>query len=239
MPQTETVRLQKFMAECGVASRRASEELIREGKVKINGKTVNELGTKVDPQKDKVEVNGSRIGKLEKKIYLKLNKPVGYVSSCKTHGEEKTIMDLVKDIPERLYPIGRLDKDSEGLMLLTNDGELALRLTHPRYEHEKEYLVRTLLPITNPQLDQFRKGMLIESGKTLPARAGREADKVLRIVLKEGKKRQIRKMLETAGNRVLGLKRVRMANIELGGLTAGKYAHLTAEEVRKLTSSMI
>ena len=230
------LRLQKFLAECGVASRRKAEEIILAGRVKVNGRVVSKLGTKIEPAKDRVEVDGRLVKTEEKKIYIKLYKPRGYVSSCRKHKGGKTVLDLVKDIPCRLYPVGRLDKDSEGLMLLTNDGELANRLMHPRYEHEKEYIVNVELRISNDELRHLESGIIIDGEKTLPAKVRREGEKSFSIVLKEGRKRQIRRMVEYVGNRAVKLKRIRIRNIELGGLKPGEYAMLSAAEAMKLSS---
>ncbi|MFH1576571.1 MAG: pseudouridine synthase, partial [Candidatus Margulisiibacteriota bacterium] len=154
------IRLHKFMAECGVASRRAAEKLIAAGKVKVNGK-VAEIGTKIDPVSDKVVVNGKLLQQKEKKIYIKLNKPIGVISAA-SDSKEPTVVDLVKDVPGRLYPVGRLDMGSEGLVILTNDGELANRLMHPRYEHEKEYEVRARDPLTEAQVAKLEAGIMLD-----------------------------------------------------------------------------
>jgi 23S rRNA pseudouridine2605 synthase len=236
MKGNEPVRLQKYIADCGVASRRKAEELIGHGKVTVNGKPIDQFGTKIDPAKDKVEVDGVPVKPLSKKIYLKLNKPRGIVSSCVSQRGEPTICDLIKDVEERLYPVGRLDQASEGLMLLTNDGELANRLMHPRYEHEKEYLVTCRLAVTGYQLQQLKSGIVIEGEKTLPAKITLLALKEFSIVLREGKKRQIRLMMEAVGNKVVTLKRVRIKNIQLGDLKPGQYRPLTAEELKNLRS---
>jgi len=232
----EKVRLQKYIADCGVASRRKAEELIGHGKVTVNGQLVDQFGTKIDPAKDKVEVDGVPVRPASKKIYLKLNKPRGIVSSCVSQRGEPTICDLIKDVEERLYPVGRLDQASEGLMILTNDGELANRLMHPRYEHEKEYLVTCRLAATGYQLQQLQKGIVIEGEKTLPAKITLLALKEFSIVLREGKKRQIRLMMEAVGNKVVTLKRVRIKNIQLGDLKPGQYRPLTADELKNLRS---
>ena len=227
------VRLQKYIAECGLASRRAAEKMIQAGKVKINGKIVAKLGTKINPQKDEVVVNGKKLRKKETKIYLKINKPRGIISSCSQKGR-KTVLDLISDIPSRLYPVGRLDADSQGLMLLTNDGELANKLMHPRYEHEKEYQVGTRGPISDDDLKKLRQGIFLGKEKTLPARVFRKGAKRFHIILREGKNRQIRQMLEALGNEVAFLKRVRIKNILLGSLRVGKYEYLTKREVESI-----
>ena len=227
------IRLHKYIAECGVASRRKAEELILSGKVKVNDQIVTRLGTMIDPSSDKIVVNGKLLKRKEEKIYIKLNKPRGVVSAA-WDPREKTVIDLVKEIPYRLYPVGRLDKDSEGLMILANDGELANRLMHPRYEHEKEYVVNVRFPMTNDQLKKLESGIIVEGKKTLPAKVKRISSRKFFITLREGKKRQIRKMLEAVGNKVIRLKRIRIKNIQLGNLSTGQYAYLTTSEVRSL-----
>jgi 23S rRNA pseudouridine2605 synthase len=220
-------RLQKYLASCGVASRRKAEELIRAGKVAVNGTVVTTMGTKVEPGKDKVAVDGRIVRPEDNKIYLKINKPAGYYSSCVSQRGERTVLDLVKGVKERLFPIGRLDVSSEGLMILTNDGELANQLMHPRYEHEKEYLVNVKCPMTNDQLLKLQ-------GET--AKIFLLGPKELRVILKEGKNRQIRKMVEAVGNKVVGLQRVRIGNVRLGDLPLGQCSCLTPAEVRALTA---
>ncbi|MFC1510810.1 pseudouridine synthase [Candidatus Margulisiibacteriota bacterium] len=231
------IRLQKFIADCGVCSRRQAEKLIAGGAVKVNGQVVREQGTKVDPTADKVSVNGKLLKQKQEKIYIKLNKPRGVVSSCRKHGEEKTILDLVQDIPERLFPIGRLDKDSEGLMILTNDGDLANKLMHPRYEHEKEYEVTVMKPLGDGEMERLRDGVRIDGKKTLPAKVKRIDGRVFRIALREGKKRQVRNMVQEMGSRTIKLKRIRIKNVCLDNLEAGKYAFLTESEMRNLFES--
>jgi len=229
------IRLQKYIAECGIASRRKAEDLISSGKVKVNGRVITELGTKINPAIDKIIVKGRLLKQKEEKIYLKLNKPQGVVSAC-SDSRETTIIDLVKDVPYRLYPVGRLDKNSEGLMILTNDGELANRLMHPRYEHEKEYVVTTQFPVFYRQMERLEEGVVIEDKKTLPAKVNQISSRRFHIILREGKKRQIRKMVEEVGNKVVRLQRVRIKNIRLGSLPVGKFAHLTTSEVHELRS---
>lgn len=230
------IRLQKYLADCGIASRRKAEQLISSGVVSINGEVVTKLGTTVDPATDKVLVNGQPAKPEEKKIYLKLNKPKGIISSCYQSGET-TILDLIKDVPFRLYPVGRLDKDSEGLILLTNDGEMANRLMHPRYGHEKEYLVKVQSPMSDVQCRELRTGIVIEGKKTLPAKVYFKDPLNFNIILKEGKKRQIRQMVEAIGNRVASLKRIRIKSIYLGTLKPGEYEPLSPSEMKSLLHS--
>jgi pseudouridine synthase len=227
------IRLQKYLAECGIAARRKAEKLIASGAVCVNGTVVTQLGTKIDPAIDHVTVNGEAAKPEPKKIYLKLNKPKGVISSCCQSGE-RTILDLVKGMPYRLYPIGRLDKDSEGLILLTNDGELANRLMHPRYGHEKEYIVNVELRITNDELMKLRSGILIEGRKILPAIVKPIGPTTFSITLKEGRKRQIRKMVDAIGNRVTNLRRIRIQNIKLGKLSSGQHIYLNENEIKEL-----
>ena len=216
------IRLQKFLADAGVASRREADELIGGGVVKVNGTVVTQLGLKIDPFKDKIEVGHDLIKSKPKKVLLKIYKPVGVISSCYQAGE-KTIIDYVKHLGYRLFPVGRLDKNSEGLMLLTNDGDLANNLMHPRYEHEKEYIVEVQLIIKNEQLTKLGQGIIIDGKRTLPAKVKRLGDKEFSIILKEGKKRQIRRMVEAVGNRVVSLKRVRIEKYLLGELKPGEF----------------
>ena len=217
------IRLQKYIAECGVASRRKAEQLIGWRRVLVNGRVVTKLGTKIDPAKDKVVVDGKLLRKKEAKVYIKFNKPRDVISSCRKFKDEKTILDYVQDVSCRLYPVGRLDKDSEGLMLLTNDGELANKLMHPKFEHEKEYLVRTKYQVAAATVEKLREE--VAEVELLDV-------KKLRIVLTEGKKRQIRLMVIKAGNRVERLKRVRLGKIRLGDLAVGDFQYLTAYDVR-------
>jgi pseudouridine synthase len=229
------IRLQKYLADCGVASRRKAEELIIKGLIDVNGDVVTKLGTKIDPQKDKVTFNGQTLGpKRDKKIYLKLNKPRGVVTSCVSLKGEGTIIDLIKGVKERLFPIGRLDMDTQGLILLTNDGDLANRLMHPRYEHEKEYLVEVELPLTAKMLTQLEKDIVIDEQQALPAKIVLENPKMFTIVLREGKKRQIRRMVEAVGNKVVRLTRTRIGQIQLGSLRMGAYQPLTDRELAGL-----
>jgi 23S rRNA pseudouridine2605 synthase len=236
-------RLQKVLAQAGVASRRACEELIRQGRVQVNGQVVTELGTKVDPNLDEISVDGTPIADPAEKVYLILNKPPGYISTVHDPWGRPTVLDLIP-YQERLYPVGRLDAESEGLLLLTNDGKLTHRLTHPRYEHEKEYLTLVRGRPRDAVLSRLRRGVDLEEGQTAPAEVNRVSRKEgletppdttwLRIVIHEGRKRQIRRMCAAVGHPVQRLVRVRMGPIELGDLAVGEYRPLSAKEVRRL-----
>jgi 23S rRNA pseudouridine2605 synthase len=236
-------RLQKVLAQAGVASRRACEELIRQGRVQVNGQVVTEMGTKVDPHRDAIRVDGKPISDPAEKVYLILNKPPGYISTVHDPWGRPTVLDLIP-YEERLYPVGRLDAESEGLLLLTNDGRLTHRLTHPRYEHEKEYLTLVRGRPRDAVLSRLRRGVDLEEGRTAPAEVNRVSRKEgletppdttwLRIVIHEGRKRQIRRMCAAVGHPVQRLVRVRMGPIELGDLAVGEYRPLSAKEVRRL-----
>jgi pseudouridine synthase len=230
------MRLQKFISRAGYCSRRHAEELILNGKVTVNGQIITQLGTKVDPEKDKVTVEGTTISTEENLVYIALNKPEGYVTSC-SHPGEKIVLELV-NIPQRIYPVGRLDKDSTGLLLLTNDGKLHLKLTHPSFEHEKEYLVTVAQPIPSGALHSLEKGLTILGTKTRPAHIKRISEIRFKIILKEGRNRQIRRMVQKVGNRVIHLKRIRIANIRLGKLPEGKWRHLDENEKKQLIAAV-
>ena len=222
-----TIRLQKFLSACGIASRRASEELIAKKLVTINGQ-IARIGDKVDPEKDEVKVKGKSLKSGRPKVYIILNKPVGYITSCSSE-QGPSVFDLVR-VKEKLFPVGRLDKDSEGLVLLTNDGEFANRLTHPRYGCEKEYLVDSDAPISSDELDRLGRGIKLEEGMTGRCKITRIGPKSLLMVLKEGKKRQIRRMLETMGKKVVRLKRTRIKGFKLGELKPGEWRAVDVTE---------
>ena len=226
------VRLQKFLSMAGFCSRRKGETYITQGNVKVNGQTVTELGTKIDPANDHVEVDGQMLHKQEERVYIALNKPKGYITSCEQQGEP-IVIDLV-DIPQRIYPVGRLDKDSTGLLLLTNDGELHHRLLHPSFDHEKEYSVTTVLPMSAASLNAMRNGLFIQGKKTRPARVKRVSSHRFLIQLKEGRNRQIRRMVRKLHNHVSRLKRIRVAGVHLGDLPEGTWRHLTQKEIQSL-----
>jgi len=230
----EMIRLNKYLAQQGVASRRAVDLMIAEGKISVNGKTVQELGTKINPEKDKVLVGGKAFKSPERLVYILLNKPEGYVASAKKTEQAKDIvLDLVK-VPERIFPIGRLDKDTSGLLLLTNDGDLALKLTHPRYESEKEYEVMVKGNITNDLVREFEKGVRLWGERTNPAKVEVFASNQMRLIITEGKNRQIRRMCIKLGIPVITLRRVRIKNLRLGQLSLGHWRYLKPEEVEEL-----
>ncbi|GAA0824557.1 pseudouridine synthase [Clostridium tertium] len=238
-------RLQKYMARCGVASRRKCEEIILSSKVKINDKIVNELGVKIDPSKDKVFYNGKRILPEENKLYIMLNKPEGYITSVKDEKGRKTILDLVK-VNERIYPIGRLDYDSSGLILLTNDGDIYNKIIHPRVEVEKKYIALCKGVFSDEEIKKFENGIDIGGYITANAKIkliDKEKDKktntvnsLVEIIIHEGKNRQIRKMCSALGHEVITLKRVAVGDIKLGYLKRGEWRNLTKDELNYINS---
>jgi pseudouridine synthase len=228
------IRLQKFLSQAGICSRRKGEEYIKAGLVRVNNAVVTELGTKIDPVNDRVEFKSKVVTPENNLVYIALNKPKGYVTSC-SQPDEKIVIDLV-DIPQRVYPIGRLDKDSTGLLILTNDGNLHHRLLHPSFDHEKEYDVTVSSPITDGALQNIAGGMPMMGTKTRPAEIIRLSSRRFRIVLKEGKNRQIRRMVRKVGNHVTQLKRLRISNIELDNLKKGTWRYLTEKEIKALTT---
>jgi pseudouridine synthase len=230
------VRLQKYLSQAGVCSRRRGEALIRAGRVAVNGKVVSRLGTRVDPEADRVAVDGRPVTPDRGKLYLVLNKPAGVVTSC-DHPGERIVMDLV-DLPQRVYPVGRLDKATTGLLLLTNDGRIHHRLSHPSFDHEKVYEVTVDRPIPDHALERLAGGMVLDGRPTRPARVSRRGGRRFRIVLKEGRNRQIRRMVRKVGHRVVALKRTRMAGIALGRLPEGSWRHLTPSEVGALLKTL-
>lgn len=228
------MRLQKFLADAGIASRRGAEELIRNGFVSVDDEVVTEMGLKVGPD-NTVRFKGKIVGSAEKKVYYMLNKPEGYLSAAvKRHKDDHLVVDLVP-AKERLYPVGRLDKNTTGLLLLTNDGDLALKLTHPRYNKEKEYTVTVSRPLVRDFLDDMTRGVDLGDGEvSQPATVRKVSDYSFRIILKEGKKRQIRRMCQTLGYHVQALHRERINTITLGSLQPGKFRKLTSREIKKL-----
>jgi 23S rRNA pseudouridine2605 synthase len=237
MPEESSERLQKVLAHAGVASRRKAEKLIQQGRVAVNGKTVTQLGTKVDPDRDEVRVDGERIQTASSHVYIMVNKPRGVLSVMEDDRDRKSLGDLVS-APTRLYPVGRLDATSEGLILLTDDGELANLLTHPRYQHEKEYLVLVNGRPSDKTLQAWRRGVLLDEKPTAPARVSffrsQGGSTLLRVAMHEGRKRQIRRVASLLGHPVRELTRVRLGPLQLGTLESGQWRYLTSKEIREL-----
>lgn len=233
------IRLQKHLSECGVASRRKAEELIQLGKVKVNGH-IAELGTKIDPKRDKVTVRGKAVVSSGEKIYIMLHKPRGFVTTMSDELGRRNVSDLVKDAGTRLFPVGRLDKDSEGLLLMTNDGEFSNKLTHPSSHVNKTYRVTVKGAVEEEQLSEMREGIMLDGRRTLPCDAfiaeKKEDRTVIIFILNEGRNRQIRRMCETVGLEVLRLKRTEIAGVKLGMLPQGKWRPLNEKEMRRLTN---
>lgn len=236
-------RLQKFLAEAGVASRRKAEELIAAGRVKVNGIVIKEQGVKIDPRKDKVEFDGKALSqKMEKKVYLMLHKPEGYVTTSKEQFGRPAVLDLIHGVPERIFPVGRLDYDTSGLLLLTNDGDLTYRLTHPKHDVDKTYIAKLFGVPDDGDLQKFRRGVAIDGRKTSPAKIqiiSREKDLrfcTVEIQIHEGRNRQVRKMCEAIHHPVAQLKRVATGELKLGDLPKGKYRFLTEQEIKYLKS---
>lgn len=229
-------RLHKFMARCGVASRRKSEEMIFAGLVKVNGEIVNSV-VSIDPKVDSIEVSGKIIEPEEQKVYIMLNKPEGVITSANDQFGRKTVLDSVK-VEERIFPVGRLDYDTSGLLLLTNDGEVAYRMTHPSHEIKKVYIAEVMGAPTGEEMERFRSGLKIEDYVTSPAEITliRERGKtsVLEISIHEGKNRQVRKMCDAIGHGVIKLKRVKVGDLRLDDLEMGEWRYLTEGEIAYL-----
>lgn len=238
----EIVRLQKYIAMCGAASRRSAEKFISDGKVRVNGKIIREQGTKIEIGADKVELNGDMLKLSGKMYYIMLNKPAGYVSSVKDQFERPTVIDIIKnDINARVFPVGRLDYETEGLLLLTNDGDFTYRVTHPKFHMEKTYVAILKGGITVRALSALRRGVNIGDFVTSPAKVeilDAEAGKTMvEIVIHEGKNRQVRRMFEAVGCKVEYLKRTKVGNVEMGNLPLGRWRYLTSHEINYLKNS--
>jgi 23S rRNA pseudouridine2605 synthase len=236
-----TLRLQKFLSMAGVSSRRAGEQMIKSGRVMVNGETVTEMGKTVDPAIDRVEVDGRLVKPVSLHVYVLLYKPVGYVTTMKDEFGRSTVTELVRGAGARIFPVGRLDLDTSGLLLMTNDGELANRLTHPAFGVEKEYQARVHDIPSRQVLEALARGVMLDDGKTAPAkvrlvRSGRPTSTVA-LTIKEGRNRQVRRMLEAVGHPVVSLKRIRFGPLTLDGLKQGQWRRLTAAEVDELKRS--
>jgi len=233
-------RLQKILSQAGVASRRASEQLMLDGRVTVNGVTVRELGTKADPHDD-IRVDGRRIRVTQPRRYILLNKPRGFVSTRSDPERRPTVLDLLRGVREYVYPVGRLDFDSEGLLILTNDGELAAKLTHPRHGVPRVYEAQVLGVPDKHDLDRLSKGIVIEGARTVPAQvrvASPRHPSTLLITIREGKNRQVRKMCEAIGHPIDRLRRIAIGPIRDATLKRGAWRELTPAEVRKLRESV-
>ena len=232
-------RLQKYLAECGVASRRKCEELILEGKVKVNNQIVTELGVKVNPEKDIVKFEDKEIKPTSKMVYILLNKPIGYVTTADDQFGRDTVLDLVK-VKERIVPVGRLDMYTSGALILTNDGDFVYKVTHPKHEIEKTYTVTVKGIIKNEEVEQLRKGVKIDDYITKPAKVKilkTDTEKNisrLEIVIHEGKNRQVRKMCESVGRKVLALHRSKIGKIGVKDIELGKWRYLKDREIQEL-----
>lgn len=231
------IRVQKFLSECAVASRIKSEELILQGKVRVNGVVVS-LGDKVDPKRDTVTVSGKKITKSKQHTYIMLHKPRGFITTMSDEMDRKCVAQLIEDAPARVYPVGRLDRDSEGMLLFTNDGEFANAMTHPSKHIPKTYRVTVRPAVTEDQLTAITQGIIIDDRKTAPAQVRvvtKEDNRVvLEIILYEGRNREIRKMCESLGLEVARLKRTAVGSVKLGMLKQGAWRELSEDEVRKL-----
>ena len=235
------VRLQKYMAECGIASRRKCEDMIADGLIRVNGDIVTEPGTKVDPLVDKIEFrDGKKQIKPEKKVYLMLNKPVGYVTTVKDEKGRSTVMTLLKGVEEKVVPVGRLDMYTSGLLLFSNDGEFINKVTHPSHETTKTYVVKTRGVPSEKDLEKLRNGIKIEDYTTSPAKVemllqdNTNDIARLRIEIHEGRNRQVRKMVQAIGLSTIALKRESVGNLTVEGLNKGEWRYLSKEEVDQI-----
>lgn len=234
------MRINKYIASCGVASRRKAEDIILEKRVKVNGKIVEELSFNIDEKNDLVEIDGKQIGISENYVYIVLNKPEGYITTVKDQFDRPSVLDLISDIDERIYPIGRLDYETSGLLILTNDGDLTYKLTHPKHEVAKTYVARVKGIPSIEKMKQFEEGLYIEDYKTAPAKIRiieKNEEKnysLCEIKIHEGRNRQVRKMCKAIDHPVQRLRRAAMGEITLKGTEIGKYRHLTNEEVEYL-----
>ena len=236
------MRLNKFLAKAGIASRRAADLLLKQKRIAVNGKIVTTLGSVVDETADEITFDGKRVTLPEEFVYILLNKPVGYLVTCKDNFKRPIVLDLVKRYRQLVRPVGRLDLDSSGLLLLTDDGELAFRLTHPRYKIDKKYLVKCEASIPDEKIEKMRNGIELDDGITWPAEveliSRAKKSSRLYMTIHEGRKRQIRRMCRVIGHSVITLQRVEYGGIKLSSLKAGAYRRLKQQEVEMLKSSV-
>lgn len=237
----EEIRLQKYMADKGIASRRKCEQYILEGKVQVNGIVMDKLGTKINPQKDQIMFLGKEIQSNKKNRYVLLNKPIGYVTTVKDQFDRPTVLDLIKEVSERLVPVGRLDMYTSGALILSNDGDFVYQVTHPKYEIEKTYIATVKGAVTKEQIEQLQQGVKIEDYITKPAKVKiikidlEKKQSRLEITIHEGKNREVRKMCEAIGTIVMALHRSKIGQLTLNGLKIGEWRELKKEEIAKLT----
>ncbi|MFZ5776017.1 MAG: pseudouridine synthase [Thermodesulfobacteriota bacterium] len=233
-------RLQKILAKAGIASRRGAEELIRQGRVTVDGVVVSEMGLRVDPSRQRIACDGKELSRPEQKVYLLLNKPKGYVTTLHDPQGRPIVTSLVADIPERIFPVGRLDFDTEGALILTNDGDFADRILHPRYEIKRTYQARVSGHPPREKLRELERGILLDGKKTWPAQLrviGKAATATtIEITIHEGRKRQVRRMFAAIGHPVLSLKRIAYGGLRLGDLASGAYRRLGPEELATIFS---
>ena len=236
-------RLQKIISAAGVASRRSAEQLIIEGRVRVNGKVVAELGAKADASNDHIKVDGKLINPKQPRTYIVLNKPAGYVTTMSDPEGRPTVQDLLKGIKTRVYPVGRLDYNTEGLLLMTNDGEFAHLITHPKHEFPKTYLAKVKGVLDDQAIVMLEKGIFLQDGKTAPAKIKKirkeEMNSWVEITIHEGRKRQVRRMFDHVGRSVIKLKRIRTGGLSLGDLPEGRFRHLTLDEVKTLRETAL
>ena len=232
-------RLQKLIAQAGICSRREAEKIISVGRVTVDGKIITELGAKADPSKNKIRVDGKLLHFGAEKIYLLLNKPRGYVSTAKDERGRKTVLDLLgENFSERVYPVGRLDLNSEGLLLLTNDGDLTNALIHPRFEVSKTYRAKISGVVTEEKLDKLRAGIELDDGLTAPAEIFLLEKNLVEVTIHEGRNRQVRRMFAAVGLDVKRLRRIKFSFLTLDGLKVGAFRKLTAEEISRLKGEL-
>lgn len=232
------IRLNKFLSQAGVASRREADRLIEAGRVKVNGRIIQALGSKVEPGSDIVEVDGKSVSSRRTLRYVVLNKPAGYLVTRKDPYKRPTVMDLLPPFPDRINPVGRLDFESEGLLLLCNDGDLALRLLHPRYGIKKMYRIKVKGKPETAAIQRLERGIFLDGKKTAPAKVSEirrgESASWMKVQVQEGRKREVRRMFQAVGHPVLYLKRIRFAGLSLGKLKPGQWRYLTHHEIRAL-----
>ncbi|MBN2012927.1 rRNA pseudouridine synthase [candidate division KSB1 bacterium] len=231
------IRLNKYLAQCGVGSRRSCDQIIADGRVSVNGKTISILGISIDETLDSVTVDNKPVAIEKRLVYILLNKPRGFVTTASDEKKRKTVLDLIQQ-KERLFPVGRLDIDTEGLLLLTNDGDLSFRLTHPSYQITKKYFVKVNRSLKPTDVEKLESGVMLDDGRTAPSKVMLDrydkANKSLYITIHEGRNRQIRRMLETLQYRVIFLKRVQFANLTLKDVRRGEWRILTEQEIKTI-----